>query len=113
LYFSDKLVIEEAWDEATSSYPTGRYPDNSPHYEGRAAVLYMSEELSDEDLLNPPKTAPDVNVTLQQKLGIFAVCAGMDYVKIQEDGRVSVGVKKIVLDARQAHAKLNDWMENS
>lgn len=106
-------MVEEAWDEATSSFPSGRHPENSPHYEGRAAILYMSVELSDEDLGDPPDTAPPVNASLQQALGQYAVCVGMDYVKLQDEGRVTVGVKKVILNARQTHAKLTNWMLNS
>ncbi|XP_071808816.1 uncharacterized protein [Asterias amurensis] len=74
-----KLLVIEAWDEPHdgSTYPEGDQPDDSLHYEGRAAKLALSDEDS----------------TKLDRLAGLATCAASDYVEHKGD-HIFVAVKK-------------------
>eukprot|EP00118_Oscarella_pearsei_P021009 m.233549 g.233549 ORF g.233549 m.233549 type:complete len:2254 (+) comp40090_c2_seq1:205-6966(+) len=87
------IVVHEAWEEVTSnsSYEWGSFDSDSLHYEGRAADISISANLTlAPNHLNPPLT----DERLLGKLSAMASCAGFDHVWYKNKQRIQVSVRK-------------------
>lgn len=71
------------YDEPTFQNQQGRHGPKSQHYEGRAAWLTITNELTEDEMANPPPDAPPPDQTkeVMDRLGQLAVCAGFPYVQ--------------------------------
>ena len=79
------IIVREAWDEATSSstYDWGSFNNQSLHYEGRAAEIAISTNLSltPNEFLSPPSD----DSLLGRLSYIAATCAGFDHVWFKDN----------------------------
>ncbi|XP_062573122.1 uncharacterized protein LOC134235056 isoform X2 [Saccostrea cucullata] len=81
-----KLIVEEGFQEISSRYPLGKHGESSLFYEGRGAVLSISQPIKTDVLKES-----DVNIL--QKLSQLAVCSGFEYVNfINSTNEVEVAV---------------------
>ena len=86
MYFAGKLIVHEAWDEPTSLNPNGEHGNTSLHYEGRAAVVSVSTNVT---------IAAENDPELSPRLQSLAVCAGFPYVSSEDERHlVHVAVKE-------------------
>ena len=75
-----------AWDEPSESQPDGAFGDASLHYEGRAAILSVTQPITD-----PDDIALETDAQLLARVGQLAVCADIPYVSVTSE-HVTVGV---------------------
>ncbi|XP_061177744.1 uncharacterized protein LOC133186527 [Saccostrea echinata] len=81
-----KLIVEESFQEVSSRYPLGKYGESSLFYEGRAAVLSISQPIK-------PDVVKESDVNILQKVSQQAVCSGFEYVNfLNSTGKVEVAV---------------------
>lgn len=92
LNVSDKLYVIQGWFEPSWNQPDSTYPTNSPYREGRAAKIALTKDLkNNRSPTIPPEADTDPNTL--QRIAELAVCAGFDFVGINQD-YVEVGVIK-------------------
>lgn len=95
-----KVFVKEAFDEPTSEYPDGRHGNESVFYEGRGALLGITQPLQagSFDLETDP--------FVLKRFSEMAVCSNFAYVKPEVD-EINVCVEKKQLTDRTKRSVLS------